>query len=92
MTPLEVLENFIKRHNIPDSVAQELFAAYADFLRILDDGKSRKALDDLRSENSETDATFQQIREISKAFMGALDEIFFENRQIARLTREYGVF
>jgi len=68
MTPLEVLENFIRRYNIPDSVAKELFDSYAKFLRVLDDEKSRNALDDLRSENSETDPTFQQIREISEAF------------------------
>jgi len=92
LTPLEVLERFIKRYDIPDSIAKDLFDSYAKFLSILDDETSRKALDALRSEDSDTDPTFQRIREISNAFMGALDYIFFENRQIARLTREYGVF
>ncbi|HXM65476.1 MAG TPA: hypothetical protein VN911_02010 [Candidatus Acidoferrum sp.] len=92
MTPLEVLESFIKRYNIPDSVAHELFDSYAKFLGVLNEETSRKALDQLRSEDSEKDRTFQQIREISETFKGALDDIFFENRQIARLTREYGVF
>jgi predicted nucleotidyltransferase len=92
LTPLEVLERFTKGYDIPDSIARDLFGSYAEFLRVLDDETSRKALDALRSEGSETDPTFQQIREISKAFMGALDHIFFENRQIARLTREYGIF
>ena len=92
MTPLEVLDSFIKRYNIPDSVAKNLFDAYAKFLKVLDDEASRRALDELRSEDSETDSTFQQIREISESFNGALEHIFFENRQIAQLTREYGVF
>jgi predicted nucleotidyltransferase len=92
MTPLEVLGSFVKRYNIPDSVAHELFDSYAKFLRVLNEETSRKALDQLRSEDSETDPTFQQIREISETFKGALDDIFFDNRQISRLTREYGVF
>ena len=92
LTPLEILERFIKRYDIPDSIAKDLFDSYAKFLSILNDEASREALDALRSEDSETDPTFQQIREISQAFMGALDYIFFDNRQIARLTREYGVF
>jgi predicted nucleotidyltransferase len=92
LAPLQILERFIKRYDIPDSTARDLFDSYAKFLRILDDEASRKALDALRSEDSETDSTFQQIREISETFQGALDDIFFENRQIARLTREYGVF
>jgi hypothetical protein len=92
LTPLEILERFIRRYDIADSTAKDLFGSYAEFLRVLDDETSRKALDALRSEDSDTDATFQRIREISRVFMGALDYIFFENRQIARLTREYGVF
>jgi len=92
LTPLEVVESLVNRYDIPDSVAKELFDSYAKFLRILDDETSRKALDALRSEDSETDPTFKQIREISDAFKRALDYIFFENRQLARLTREYGVF
>jgi len=92
LTPLEVLERFIRRHDIPDSVAKELFDSYTEFLKVLNDETSRKALDELRSEESGSDPTFKQIREISEAFKGALDYIFFENRQIARLTREYGLF
>jgi hypothetical protein len=92
LTPLEILERFISSFDIPDAIAKDLFASYAEFLGILDDEPSRQALDALRSEDSETDPTFQRIRQISQSFMGALDYIFFENRQIARLTREYGVF
>jgi hypothetical protein len=56
MTPLEVLESFIKRYNIPDSVAKELFDSYPKFLRVLDDETARRALDALRSEDSEIPA------------------------------------
>jgi len=92
LTPLEILARSMEQYGIPQSIAKELFGSYRDFLEILDDEKSRTALDDLRSEDSRTDPTFQRIRKISEAFERALDHIFFENKQIAPLTRKYGVF
>ena len=73
---------------------RDLFGAYGDFLEILDnEGLPAEALKAVRSADSENEPdVFKQIREISEVFKGALDHIFFDNRQIARLTREYGVF
>jgi len=92
LTPLEVMAKSIELYGIPDSVAQALFGSYTEFLQILNDKPSREALENLRSENSRTDPTFKRIREVSEVFKHALDHIFFENPQIAPLTREYGVF
>jgi predicted nucleotidyltransferase len=92
LTPLEVLAQSIERYGIPHSVTQDLFGSYTEFLKVLDDKSSREALENLRAEDSRTDPTFKHIREISEAFKHALDHIFFENPQIAPLTREYGVF
>jgi len=92
LTPLEILAKSTKSYAVPDDVTSALFGAYSDFLKILDNEKSREALKAVRSADSRTDPTFKHIREISGTFKGALDDIFFENRQIARLTREYGVF
>jgi DNA-directed RNA polymerase beta' subunit len=80
------------RYGVPDSIAKELFDSYAEFLTVLNDETARNALKNLRAEDSRTDPTFQHIREISEVFKHALDNIFFENKQIAPLTREYGVF
>jgi len=92
LTPLEILKRSIEQYEVPQSIAKELFGSYKEFLEILDDETSRTALDDLRSEESRTDPTFQRIRKISEVFEHALDYIFFENKQIAPLTRKYGVF
>ncbi|HWZ83572.1 MAG TPA: nucleotidyltransferase domain-containing protein [Terriglobales bacterium] len=92
LTPLEILAKSIERYGVSDSIAQDLFGSYAEFLTVLNDESSREALKNLRAENSRTDRTFQRIREISGTFKNALDHIFFENKQIAPLTREYGVF
>jgi hypothetical protein len=92
MTPLEIVARSVERYGVPDSIARELFDAYSEFLTILDDESSRKALDSLRSEDSRSDKTFERVREISRSFENGLDHIFFENKQIAPLTRKYGVF
>ena len=92
LTPLQILAKSIERYGVPDSVAKELFNAYAEFLNVLNDETARNALKTLRSEDSRTDITFKRIRKISEAFKAALDHIFVENKQIAPLTREYGVF
>jgi hypothetical protein len=80
------------RYAISNKVSEELFGAYGEFLKVLDDKKSREALEGLRAADSRTDPTFQQVEAISKAFEHALDHIFFENSQLAPLTRKYGVF
>jgi hypothetical protein len=91
-TPLEILAKSMEQYKVPETTAKELFGAYAEFLSLLDDEKSREALKALRASDSRTDLTFQGVREISRAFENALDNIFFENPNVAPLTRKYGVF
>jgi hypothetical protein len=92
LMPLELLADAVARYGISNSVAQQLFSAYADFLRVLDDKNSREALEKLRATDSGTDPTYQRVRNVSKAFERALDHVFFENSLLAPLTRKYGVF
>jgi predicted nucleotidyltransferase len=92
LTPLEFLARSMEQYQVPDSVANSLVAAYEGFLRLLDDKNSRDALENLRSQDSRTDRTFRRVREISESFDEALDHIFFENAQVAPLTRKYGLF
>jgi hypothetical protein len=91
-SPLEILARSTERYGIPDEIARELFDSYAEFLRVLDDPEAREALDRLRASCSRTDSTFNRIREISEAFEHALDNVFFENANLAPLTRKYAVF
>ena len=82
----------IVRYAVPKSVGEELFGAYTEFLNLVDDKSSRQALDNLRASESGTDSVFNTVKEISRAFEHALDVLFFENDQVAPLTRKYGVF
>lgn len=92
LTPLEVLANAVKQYDVKKDVAEKLFGAYAEFLRILDDKESRKKLENLRAADSRKDVTFRRVRRISHAFEQALDSLFFENRKLSPLTKKYGVF
>lgn len=92
LTPLEILANDIEQYSVEKNIGDKLFGAYAQFLQILDDKKSRDELESLRAANSREDSTFNRLREISHAFEQALDSLFFENPQLAPLTRKYGVF
>jgi hypothetical protein len=90
--PLELLADAVGRYGISMAVASQLFSAYAEFVGVLDDMRSREALEKLRAADSEADSTFQRVRIVSKAFEQSLDHIFFENSTLAPLTRKYGVF
>jgi len=92
LTPLEILAAAVERYGVAKAVGEELFGAYTEFLKVVDDKASRQALEKLRAADSRTDATFKHIREISQAFEHALDLLFFENSQLSPLTRKYGVF
>ena len=92
LTPLQILAKSVEQYGVPDATAKQLFGAYAEFLGLLDEEQARNELKALRSSDSRTDTTFQRVREISRAFENALDHIFFENREVAPLTRKYGLF
>jgi hypothetical protein len=92
LTPLDILAAAVEHYSVAKAVGEELFGAYTEFLKVVDDKASRQALEKLRAANSRTDATFKHITEISQAFEHALDLLFFENSQLSPLTRKYGVF
>jgi len=92
LTPLETLDRTVKNCDVSAQIAEQLFSAYAEFLSMLSDEATRKALDDLRAKDSRTNETFGRIRKISEQFEVALGEIFFRNSRLAPLTRKYGVF
>ena len=92
LTPLEILAKSVDQFGVPDATVRELFGTYAEFLALLNDEQSRRSLKTLRASDSRTDPTFRKVRDISKGFENALDHIFFENPDVAPLTRKYGVF
>jgi predicted nucleotidyltransferase len=91
-SPLEVVARCLPLYLVPDTTQRDLFAAYSQFLELLDDEESRKHLDALRAENSRTDLTFNKVKKISSVFEHCLDKIFFDNPKLGPLTRKYGVF
>jgi predicted nucleotidyltransferase len=72
-------------------IAGRLFAAYDEFLALLDDPGRRRHLERL-SPGAEDDAEYQHAHEIGRRFERALTEMFFETGALSELTKRYGVF
>ncbi len=92
MRPLEIVAYAVQRYGIPKSVGIRLFESYDHFLGLLNDGSVRERLENLRAENAAADTVFRTVQDVSHEFQASLNSIFFENEQIGRLTKKYGVF
>jgi predicted nucleotidyltransferase len=91
-TATEILAEAVREYKAPRIVGKRLFGAYSDFLKILDDEESRKVLKNLRSTQSRINPVFEEVRQISRRFQDALNSLFFDNKRLLPLIREYGVF
>lgn len=74
-------------------IAKELFAAYDDFLGLLNDRERRVRLDNLRPDEEATDPVFNDARKIRRRFSLAVQDMFLgKNSPLYELTIEKGVF
>lgn len=91
-TPLEILAGCLLKYGTPETGIRTM-RAYNDFLAFLNDGRARGELSHLESKDAQSDPTFRRVREMGRDFQSSLTSFFFdENVEVARLTREYGLF
>jgi len=92
--PLELLARAASRPFIKKASAKSLFDSYNQFLAVLDDGEKRKELEELTEPTQlSTSRAWQEIRQLSHDFHGALLDLFFgEDTELRRLSVEYAVF
>ena len=90
-TPLDILAAVVAKLGDAET-ADLIFGSYNTFLEKLDDATIRKHLEDLKPENSKTDAIFGEMMKLSDSFENGLEKLFFDNDRIRPLTRKYGVF
>jgi hypothetical protein len=91
-TPLEILAGGLKEYGKP-TTAVSVIDAYEAFLALVDDGEKRDNLKKLASMHARSDPTFNEVRKVSQEFQNGLTSFFFdEHDELAKLTREYGVF
>ena len=74
------------------STGHKIFDSYDCFLAMISDPKKRDHLKNVKPEQSRTDSLFLEAREISRTFQSGLEELFFDNSDLYKLTRKYGVF
>ena len=101
-TPLEVLAETALQlaERSPAKKAREILTsvtkamtAYDKFLAILANKSKRKHLDKLSRDDMESDPLWQNAKVISHEFRDGIDAFFFDSDpNLAKLTREYGVF
>lgn len=73
--------------------ARDLFGAYDEFLRFLDDESNREHLERLRSDRAPADRVYEDVRLLGERFQQALTTMFFDSKTpISDLTKRYGVF
>jgi hypothetical protein len=99
LTPLERLALFfsvqIKRADseLIRKRAADLFRAYDEFLGLLNDPERRKHLNELKPDDEDVDAVFQEARMIRRSFGLAIQEMFLgEGSPLRQHSIERGVF
>lgn len=92
-TPLETLAGaFLRRPELRD-LAVTIFSAYDEFLGALSDDAVRLYLEELLSEQEETDETYGRLRAVTHNFRDGLLQLFFDRgHELTELTRMYGLF
>lgn len=92
-TPLEVLAGTSLRRPQLRDVARTIFSAYDKFLGALSDDSVRRHLEQLLPEHQDGDEIYQRLRGVSHGFRDGLLKLFFDcDRELAELTRMYGLF
>jgi predicted nucleotidyltransferase len=91
--PLEILAFAILKLGADAlSPAKKILTAYDEFIGILADDQKRETLEKLTVDKMESSTLFDESRKISHRFRDGLIELFFDNKELAPLTRTYGVF
>lgn len=90
-TPLEIVARASLSY-AKASTGHKIFDSYDCFLAMISDPKKRDHLKNVKPEQSRTDSLFLEAREISRTFQSGLEELFFDNSDLYKLTRKYGVF
>jgi predicted nucleotidyltransferase len=93
-TPLEMMAWAFLRFETLTQHADDFFGSYDQFLALLDDERTRTALQGLKQEAAAEDEAFRNVRELGHRFQRALNEVFLPGDRSAfhELTRAYGVF
>jgi predicted nucleotidyltransferase len=75
------------------ATAKRLFGSYDSFLGLLNDREKRTRLEQLKTEEEETDEVFKEAKEMRREFRFAVQDMFFhESSPLRQHTIEMGVF
>ncbi|MDA1014876.1 MAG: hypothetical protein O3A00_10550 [Planctomycetota bacterium] len=72
--------------------ALTIVGAYDEFLSVLGSSADRGQLQKLDASTATSDDLFLRMRKLSHKYNAGLEELFFDSKEFALLTRKYGVF
>jgi hypothetical protein len=91
-TPLDIVARVVLDSFGETSVAgREVFDTYDEFLGVMNDAGKREALERLRPEEADSNAVYQEARQLGSRFNDALTRLFFQE-PLREFTIHYGVF
>jgi len=91
VTPLELLARVAMECD--DGLAKAIFSSYDQFLSVLADPASRKALEEVAFEGALAEPAYAGLRDASQQFREGVTRLFFDvHPKLRVLTRQFGVF
>ena len=93
-TPLDIVAAAFLSTASLDASAKTAFAAYDEFLGMLNDARIRVHLEELTPEQADSDARWARVRDLGRDFQDGLNALFLDdhNTKYPELIHEYGVF
>ncbi len=92
--PLELVSKAFLRLKLEGEATRRFLLSYEGFVRLLSDSTNRDHLEKLPPQKMASDSLYQNARELSHEFQGAIGELFLrpESGMLSDLTIKYGVF
>ena len=91
-TPLDIVARVVLDYFGETSVAgRQIFDTYDEFLGVMNDVGKRETLKRLRPEEADSNAVYQEARQLGTQLHDALTRLFFEG-PLREFTTHYGVF
>ena len=93
LPPLEILADEMLNSGAPDELCRKAFQSYDEFISILNDGPSRRELEEIPRRAADKSDVFQKVRTLSHEFRdGLLEWLYVPDGKLYKLVKEYALF
>jgi hypothetical protein len=90
--PIDIVSRFVLNRDSLFEASRKIFDSYDRFIEILQDKEKREILEKLKPEETNRSEEYREARDIGHTFQKGLSEVFFDDKDLYKLTRQYGIF